>query len=295
MKNHIITLFSALAAVLLSCTKAPEVPLPDSPMYEACYSCQEFIRNTFLKVVPSKKGGGLVSVWHTGFNRYVLKDVKPTWQKLPEDKGSIVMIESADGKFGFFDACIGVSFISPKHRRAWPYSQNICAVEDNGSVYFLNQVGTHVLSDFNIPYYGHPITDFTFRHGLCAIPGDDLLCGVINRLGEWVVPPVYKDAVVMDDCILVLEEGRRVQMDFNGKVVNPFVVDDVTALLYKGKDTGLRCFQVEDRYGLMGADGQPLTTALYTAITPVSMTLFQASLEGETSHVIINDKGRIIN
>ena len=292
MKYKII-LYFIIATDFFSCTGVPDAPLPGEPGYYECYDCQELIRGPYLRVVPSGSEGR-VSVWHTGTGRCILEDIDPEWQKLSSDRGPCVLFKGKDGRFGFFNSVTGECVIPPVHRRAWPFHEGRCAVEDDGAVRFLNEEGLPVFGDRTFPYYGHPLEDFVFRHGGCAVPDTSLRCGVIGMDGSWIILPEYKDVQYLDDCIVALAEGRRLQFAFNGTLLNPFVVDDVYPLKYNGKETGLYIFMVEERYGLMGGDGTPMTEAVYKAIEALSERLFQALLDDELSRVILDSKGRII-
>ena len=294
MKSFSYLIIAALAAILASCTRTPEAPLPGDALYAECHDCQEFIESYFLKVVPSAKKEGMVSVWHTNLEKYVLEDVKPDWRKIPGDKGSQVLVETFDRKFGFFDTFLGISIIKPVHHRAWPFSEGLCAVEDNGQIRFFNQHGMDFFDYLSFPYYGTPLDDFVFRHGVCAVPGTNSRCGVINRFGEWVLEPRYRDIVVTDDGILALDEGKRILFSFDGKVINPFVVDEVSPIRCNGKETGLFRYEVAERYGMMDKDGHPLTDAVYKEIKALSPTLFRSYIHDEEFQVILDTKGQVV-
>ena len=280
-----------LSAFAVSCSRVPEAPIPGEPGYYECSDCMELIRGPFLRVVPS--GDGNVSVWHTGTKKCILADISPEWDKISADQGPDILFRGKDGKYGFFDSLNGELIIPPVHRRAWPFNEGLCAVEDNGEVRFRDERGEPVFGNRVFPYYGHPLDYFVFRNGGCPVPDKNLKCGVINKDGKWMIPPEYKDIVYLDDCILALGEGRRIQYGFDGKVMNPFVVDGVCPILFKNKETGLFLYEVEERYGLMDGEGAPLTAALYRGIEPISETLLQAWLADEFSRVILDRKGKI--
>lgn len=285
-------LAAALSVLLLACARVPDAPRPGEPGYAVCSDCAELILNPDFRVVPSHDG--LVSVWHVRKRKCVLKDVCPNWDKFVTERSSLILVQGADGRYGFFDGRTGACPIPLVHRHAWPLSEGRCAVEDNDVVRFLDERGHAVAGLPTFPYYGHPLDDFVFRHGLCAVPDTSFLCGVIDTTGRWFLEPKYKDIVFLDDCILATLPGRRIQFGFDGSVLNPFVVDNVYPLLFHDRQLEVFAFEVDERYGLMDRAGNPLTEAVYLSIEPVSPALFRASLDEEgPGYDLLDLQGRI--
>ena len=175
---------------------------------------------------------------------------------------------------------------------------------------FIDHKGRTVI-DFKFPYHGNPLSEFTFKHGHCVAADTTGKCGVINKQGEWIIKPEYDNVSAYEEYAIVSKAGVRMQVGYDGKVLNSFVLDDIDRLTYtvqeryenregeieyldKEIDTGLFSYRVGGRCGLMDANCHRLTEPLYKSITAVDKNMFRATLIDYYSEVILNAKGEVM-
>ena len=164
---------------------------------------------------------------------------------------------------------------------------------------------------FKFPYHGNPLSEFTFKHGHCVAADTTGKCGVINKQGNWIIKPEYDNVSAYEEYAIVSKAGVRMQVGYDGKVLNSFVLDDIDRLTYtvqeryenregeieyldKEIDTGLFSYRVGGRCGLMDANCHRLTEPLYKSITAVDKNMFRATLIDYYSEVILNAKGEVM-
>ena len=136
-------------------------------------------------------------------------------------------------------------------------------------------------------------------------------CGVIDRSGKWLIEPDYDNISDYREYAIVSKAGVRMQVSYDGTVLNSFVLDDIKRLTFsveerfenregeleyvsKDVDTGLFSYRVGGRCGLMDANCHRLTEPLYSYITAVDMNMFRATLIDGYSEVILNAKGEVM-
>ena len=129
--------------------------------------------------------------------------------------------------------------------------------------------------------------------------------------GAWVIAPEYDDVNAYEEYAIVSKAGVRMQVGYDGKVLNSFVLDKITRLTFtideryenregeieyidKEIDTGLFSYRVGGRCGLMDANCHRLTEPLYKSITAVDKNMFRATLIDDYSEVILNAKGLVM-
>jgi hypothetical protein len=200
--------------------------------------------------------------------------------------------------------------VPAKYRRAWVFSDGVAAVQKNGMIGFIDHKGNAVI-DFKFPYHGNPLTEFVFKDGHCVVADTLGRCGVIDRTGEWLIQPEYDDISAYKEYAIVSKAGVRMQVSYDGTVMNSFVLDDIMRLTYTTKerfenregeivyinnviDTGLFSYRVGGRCGLMDANCNRLTEPLYKSITAVDKNMFRATLIDYYSEVILNAKGEVM-
>ena len=294
-------LIATVAAVpfLGGCTK-------EKPCEETTFNYEEYVRNENLAVV--KKDDGKISIKNIVTGETTIKDIKVDWTS--SSGIDTLAVFCADGKRGYFNVNSGKIVIEPKYRRAWNFSEGVAAVQMNGYIGFLHPDGK-VAIDFKYPYYGNPLSDFIFSNGHCVVADSTGKCGVINLKGEWVIDPVYDNISIFKEYALVKQAGMRAQMQYDGKVINEYVVDAIYKLTYerneyyenndgevcsvsKTVETGMYYYTVGGRMGLMDKNCKRLTEPLYTDITAVTENIFRAQLLDNYSEVILNAKGEVM-
>ena len=259
-------------------------------------------------LVAIKSSDGKVSIKNTATGKVTIKDIKLDWTtSSPNDSLSVYCTE---GKRGYYNAYTGEIAIPAQYRRAWVFSEGLAAVQKNGMIGFVDHKGRTVI-DFKYPYHGNPLSEFTFKHGHCVAADTTGKCGVINKQGEWIIKPEYDNVSAYEEYAIVSKAGVRMQVGYDGKVLNSFVLDDIDRLTYtvqeryenregeieyldKEIDTGLFSYRVGGRCGLMDANCHRLTEPLYKSITAVDKNMFRATLIDYYSEVILNAKGEVM-
>ncbi len=259
-------------------------------------------------LVAVKGSDGKVSIKNTATGKVTIKDIRLDWTtSSPNDSLSVYCTE---GKRGYYNAYTGEIAIPAQYRRAWVFSEGIAAVQKNGMIGFIDHKGRTVI-DFKFPYHGNPLSEFTFKHGHCVAADTTGKCGVINKQGNWIIKPEYDNVSAYEEYAIVSKAGVRMQVGYDGKVLNSFVLDDIDRLTYtvqeryenregeieyldKEIDTGLFSYRVGGRCGLMDANCHRLTEPLYKSITAVDKNMFRATLIDYYSEVILNAKGEVM-
>jgi hypothetical protein len=190
------------------------------------------------------------------------------------------------------------------------FSEGLAAVQKNGMIGFINRKG-EVVIPFRYPYHGNPLSEFIFKDGHCVVADTTGKCGVINRQGKWIIQPKYDNIDAYDEYVIASSAGIRKQLTYDEKVVNSFVVDDISVLTYneteryENKDgdivyldrevkTGLFSYRVGGRCGLMDANCRRLTDPLYYRIIAVDRNMYRALLLDGYSEVILNARGEVM-
>ena len=259
-------------------------------------------------LVAIKSSDGKVSIKNTATGKVTIKDIKLDWTtSSPNDSLSVYCTE---GKRGYYNAYTGEIAIPAQYRRAWVFSEGLAAVQKNGMIGFVDHKGRTVI-DFKFPYHGNPLSEFTFKHGHCVAADTTGKCGVINKQGNWIIKPEYDNVSAYEEYAIVSKAGVRMQVGYDGNVLNSFVLDDIDRLTYtvqeryenregeieyldKEIDTGLFSYRVGGRCGLMDANCHRLTEPLYKSITAVDKNMFRATLIDYYSEVILNAKGEVM-
>ena len=127
----------------------------------------------------------------------------------------------------------------------------------------------------------------------------------------WAIQPEYDNIEAYDEYVIASSAGIRKQMTYDEKIINSFVVDNISALTYseteryenregeivyldKEVKTGLFSYRVGGRCGLMDANCHRLTEPLYSRIIAVDKNMYRALLLDSYSEVILNAKGEVM-
>jgi len=264
------------------------------------------LRNDDLIAVRTSDGKVTIKNGVTG--KVTIKDIKLDWTQ--ESSRDSLAVFCSDEKRGFYNMYTGEIAVPAKYRRAWVFSDGVAAVQKNGMIGFIDHKGNAVI-DFKFPYHGNPLTEFVFKDGHCVVADTLGRCGVIDRTGEWLIQPEYDDISAYKEYAIVSKAGVRMQVSYDGTVMNSFVLDDIMRLTYMTKerfenregeivyinnviDTGLFSYRVGGRCGLMDANCNRLTEPLYKSITAVDKNMFRATLIDYYSEVILNAKGEVM-
>ena len=206
------------------------------------------------------------------------------------------------GRFGYMDKN-GKIQIPAKYWNAHPFSEGYAAVQSNGHIGFIDENGNTVI-DFKFPAYGNDFSDYEFHNGYCVVANSDGKYGIINKKGEWVLPAEYNYAAACKEYIIASQDGIRMQIAYDGTVLNPNVIGVVEELSYCHGDeyeyssetihTGFYTYCAGGRWGLMDKNGHRVSEPLYASIKALNDNVFRATLLDQCSEVLLNTKGEII-
>jgi len=259
-------------------------------------------------LVAIRTSDGKVSIKNEATGKTTIKDIKLDWTSAsPNDSLSVYCTEN---KRGYFNAYTGEIAIPAQYRRAWVFSEGVAAVQKNGMIGFIDRTGKTVI-DFKYPFHGNPLSDFVFEHGKCIVADTTGKCGIIDKNGKWIIKPDYENISAFEEYAIVSKAGVRMQMSYDGRIINSFVLDDIKELTFEEQErfenregeiiyldktikTGLYSYRVGGRCGLMDANCRRLTEPLYEKITAVDKNMFRARLLDSYSEVILNAKGEVM-
>ena len=249
---------------------------------------------------------------------------------------------SRKGKRGFLNVNDGQIVIEAQYDKAWVFSEGVAAVVKDKKIGFVN-ARNEVVLPFRYDYSdrnGHAI-DYLFRDGYCTMTDERGACGLIDKAGNWVIEPQYdciwpphaggyrvvKDGdkygllnpelkfvypveydyiefSANDVGVLLLQNGRKWQVDFNGTVTRPFVVDYTNWLYLPGSydesEESLRLsdfliYGIESKVGVLRRDnGKIVIPAIYETINLLSETLFEAQLRAYGDWILFDTDGNIV-
>ncbi|MBR5300700.1 MAG: WG repeat-containing protein [Bacteroidales bacterium] len=259
-------------------------------------------------LVAIKESDGNITIKNTETGEVTAEKIKFDWtSSSPNDSLGVFC---SKGKRGYYNSYTGKIVVEAQYRRAWIFSEGLAAVQKNGHIGFINRKGETVIP-FRFPYHGNPLSEFVFKDGHCVVADTTGKCGVINRKGEWLIKPLYDDISTYEDHAIVSKAGARMQVSYDGRVLNSFVLDDIEALTYSEQErfenregeieyisktikTGLFAYRVGGRWGLMDSNCNRLTEPLYSKIVAVDKNMFRATLLDRYSEVILNSRGTVM-
>lgn len=258
-------------------------------------------------LVAVRSDNGKVSIKNAATGKVTIKDIKIDWTA-PSRNDSLAVFCS-DSKRGYYNMYTGEIAIPAQYRRAWIFSEGLAAVQRNGNIGFINRRGDVVI-DFKYPFHGNPLSEFVFEDGHCVVADTSGKCGVIDKTGSWLIRPEYDNISSYNEYAIVTKAGVSIQMDYNGKILNSFVLDNIKELTFTEEErfenregeieyiektikTGLFAYCVGGRYGLMDENCHRLTDPLYKGINAVNKNMFRAYLLDGWSEVILNAKGEV--
>lgn len=259
-------------------------------------------------LVAIKESDGNVTIKNTETGEVTAEKIKFDWtSSSPNDSLGVFC---SKGKRGYYNSYTGKIVVEAQYRRAWIFSEGLAAVQKNGHIGFINRKGETVIP-FHFPYHGNPLSEFVFKNGHCVVADTTGKCGVIDREGKWLIKPLYDNISIYEDHAIVSKAGIRMQVDYDGRVLNAFVLDSIESLTYTEQErfenregeieyisktikTGLFAYRVGGRWGLMDSNCNRLTEPLYSNIAAVDKNMFRATLLDRYSEVILNSRGAVM-
>ena len=260
-------------------------------------------------LVALRSSDGKISIKNTVTGEITIKDIKIDWTS-PSPKDSLA-VYCSEGKRGYYNIYTGKIAVPAQYRRAWVFSEGLAAVQKNGMIGFIDHEG-NVVIPFSFPYHGNPLSSFVFNEeGRCVVANNDGKCGVIDKTGKWLIEPEYDNVSSYKEYAIVSKAGERMQVGYDGRVINSFVLDNICRLTYEkcsvhknddgepvnfneSIDTGFFSYRIGGRCGLMNANCERLTEPIYYEINAVDKNMFRATLLDYYSEVILNAKGEVM-
>lgn len=247
------------------------------------------------------------------------------------------------GRRGFYNTHTGKITIPGAYRHAWYFSDGVAAVVgDDGRIRFIAHDGTQAVPGSYHYSRGH---DVVFKGGLCELYNDSTKTyGLLRKDGTWALEQVYQrivrdpgvavtlarrdwqwqlfdsgfkpvfeetfDAMRLtgdNDGVYVLRNHIKQKLDFQGNVIEPFIIDDTRELRYMVKYheeeadeyelvPEVVVYKVESFEGLMDKrTGRVLTPAIYRDFKMISRDLIKASYANwQYESVVMDLRGRIV-
>lgn len=179
--------------------------------------------------------------------------------KKPMDGDSLVYFSDGD-KRGYFHMRDGRLVVKPIYEHAWVFSDGLAAVEVNGRIKFINTEG-QVVIDRDFAY--DVIDDgYVFHQGHCAVndsAGKHM--GLIDRNGDWVLPPVYENIYPTDTFWLVRTSDSQAILTFSMDTLFPLTKGYIDLC-----DTGFFVTFADHTQSLYNLQGELMTANLIRSV-----------------------------
>ena len=283
-------LFAASIKSLISCHSIKGEIVDDEYM----------VQSKDVVVTYSDKKG--YAFWNKGSKTIIQNGIE--WVCKSSD--TLWLFSTKDEMHGYYNHITGEITIPPQYRHAWEFSEGLAAVEIDGYIGFLDYQGATAIN-FSYPYYGNPLTEFIFKNGVCVVANRQGRCGVIDKTGTWIIKPEYDYVYAFKDYAIVSIDGIKKQISYDGKVLNPLILDGIEELTYYKEEyysdyeerivkhyTGLYAYKVGGQWGIMDSKCNRLTDPEYAEIEAIDDNVFRAILPDKCSGVILNSKGEIM-
>lgn len=275
-------------------------------MDENIIDCYESLHNDDLKIVRSDDF--LISIKNKKTGKFLVKDIFPVLSG-GGLRDTLVIYQDKHLMFGYLNSYTGEILIPAQYSRAWDFSEGLAAVEKGGEISFIDTSGQKAFAE-SFAYYGNPLVDFTFKNGLCAVADDSGKCGLVDKTGQWVVPPSYEDLEFNDDNIIATATNACYLLDSKGEIINPFLINGIEELTYSldkyiensdGEServsvpvkTGIYEYGVNGKYGMMDGEGKRVTEPIYSDIIALNDRVFSANLT-DCAEVLLDRNGNYI-
>lgn len=134
----------------------------------------------------------------------------------------------SDGeKRGYFHMRDGRLVVKPIYEHAWIFSDGLAAVEVKRRIKFIDTTGTVVIDKG----FAYDVYDdgYVFHQGHCAVnDSTGKHMGLIDRNGDWVVPPVYSCISPQDTFWLLTLDNLQGLLSFGMDTVVPLVATSLS-------------------------------------------------------------------
>lgn len=137
----------------------------------------------------------------------------------PVEGDSLVFFSDGE-KRGYFHMRDGRLVVKPTYEHAWIFSDGLAAVEVNGRIKFIDTDGK-VAIDRGFKYDAND-GGYVFHEGHCAVnDSTGKHMGLIDRNGNWVLPPVYRNIYPIDTFWLVRNDDEQAIITFGMDTLFP--------------------------------------------------------------------------
>ena len=283
-------------------------------------------------------------VYNTSTEKYTTPRI--SWVASAAENDSIG-VYAIDDRRGFINTKTGDIVINAKsndYEKAWVFSEGLAAVMKDGKVGFVD-ANNKLVIPFRFDYSDKCRTyeiGYLFHDGYCVMSNKDGKFGLIDINGNWVVEPEYDELWnahktgnrivvndgkhgVLDSCgnvvypteyfyidiwedgFVLTKDGRKWQEDYEGNIVNPFVIDGVNCYMKypvsysneNGVEYALSDYAeyfVNRNSGIMNRiTGRPITPALFEDVNMISDKLFEVQDAETYDWYIIDVNGNKVN
>lgn len=132
-------------------------------------------------------------------------------------------VYSKNLKRGFYDYSTGHPLSENIYNKAWNFSEGLGAVETNGMLGFVDKEMNMVIPQkYRITRASDDWPDaIAFKRGQCILHLTPDSIGVIDKNGNWVLPPVYQSVsdLSSDSCRVVEKDRLCGIVDYNGNFI----------------------------------------------------------------------------
>lgn len=127
---------------------------------------------------------GIIKNFHTG--DVIEKNI--SWIALPCDEDSLIVFCRKD-KRGYLNRYSGKVAIPAQYPKAWVFSSGVAAVAEGDSIYFIDHSGKQTNGKKH--RYDPKNRGYVYHGDFCAITANDGKMGLIDKVGNWAVEPIY--------------------------------------------------------------------------------------------------------
>lgn len=282
-----------------------------------------------------------VRVWNKATGKFTTGKLR--WVSGTPERDSLTVFCTKDGKRGFLSVNTGRIVIPAWYRKAWQFSEGLGAVLWDDRVGFIDRENRPVI-EYTIPY--EKGEEYIFKGGFCVArywdkdrfhyaafskdgemvldwnhtgignPNKDGYRVAVNEDGYWlydrrfrkVFPEAYEYIALADGNtgIYVTRNHIKQLLDFDGNVIEPFVIDDTYQLKYITKPGAYEhadyelvpdivVYRVGRWDGLMDArTGRIITGPDYWRFEMISKDLVRAQLGDDCEGIVMNLRGQIV-
>ncbi|MDR2512163.1 MAG: WG repeat-containing protein [Bacteroidales bacterium] len=148
--------------------------------------------------------------------------------------GDVVVVVK-DGLRGYISAETGEILVEPQYQRAWINGGDTylaACIDTAGKLGFIDVRNgkTVIQHKFDCYIVENPYFEYIFRDNLCIIKNEDLKCGIIDTLGNIVLPMLYDEVEygMNNGFIRVSNDDYTGLLDYETKnIVIPIEYDDI--------------------------------------------------------------------